>query len=357
MAIVHSRTLPAVFTFTILAAFGCKASSSTNPTATLYGQIPEDAVFVINGGNASISVVSQSTDEVAGGIDVLGVQYLHHADLDQAGDRLIVGAPGVDLSEGHGSQAMQGDMKAPMSMVLMLDAHTGKVIHFHRLIGSSHNAIFAPDDSEVWTTEWNGTKGTVVVLAGGDLAPRAQVEVGKMPAEVTFSPDGTRAFVCNSGSGTVSVIDVAAKTVVKEIPVGDTPVGAWPGRDGLMYVDNEASKSISVIDPVALAVTWTYELGFTPGMATIAPTGELWVTDSDAGRVVTFDPASNEPLPLREILVGAGAHAMAFSTDDKRAYVSNQNDDTLSIIDVVTGSVIDTLAVGHQPNGIVVRGI
>lgn len=354
MAIVHSLpalTLPALLL--VLTAHSCKASSDADPSARLYGQIPADAVFIVDGGNAAITVVSQSTDTVVGAIDLLGIQYPHHADLDQAGDRLLIGVPGMDLSAGHGEH--DGDMPPPMGMVLMLDAHTGEVLDFRRLEGSNHNAVFSADDSEVWTTEWNGTEGAVVVLDAGELEQTARVEVGEMPAEVSFSPDGTRAFVCNSGSGTVFVIDVASKTVLEQILVGDTPVGAWPGRDGLMYVDNEASQSISVIDPVALVVTRTYALGFTPGMAAIAPTGELWVTDSDAGRVVAFDPASDVALPVREIAVGAGAHAIGFSTDETRAYVTNQDDDTLSVIDVVAGTVLDTLAVGHQPNGLVVR--
>ncbi len=177
-----------------------------------------------------------------------------------------------------------------------------------------------------------------------------------MPAEVSLSPDGSRAFVANSGSGSVSVIDVANKTLMTEIPVGETPVAAWPGRDGLMYVDNEGSMSLSVIDPEALEVTRTYDLGFTPAMATIAPNGELWVTDTDAGRVMIYDPESNVAEPVRVIIVDAGAHAMAFSDDETRAYVSNQRADSVSVIDLAAGSVVQTLPVGHKPNGVVARG-
>lgn len=177
-----------------------------------------------------------------------------------------------------------------------------------------------------------------------------------MASEVTFAPDGRHGFVCNGGSGTVSVIDVETRDVVAEITVGQTPVGAWPGTDGLMYVDNEGSKTLSVIDPVALEVVRTYELGFTPAVAAIAPGGELWVTDTDGGRVVVYDPQAPEGTPpAREFATGAGAHALAFSPDGTKAYVTNQLAGTVTIVAVDTGETLATTTVGAAPNGLVVR--
>ena len=56
--------------------------------------------------------------------------------------------------------------------------------------------------------------------------------LSRLPAEVTFSPDGAAAFVANGGSASVSVIDAGTLTVTETIAVGETPVGAWPGADG-----------------------------------------------------------------------------------------------------------------------------
>jgi YVTN family beta-propeller protein len=177
--------------------------------------------------------------------------------------------------------------------------------------------------------------------------------VGDDPAEITFSPDGTLAFVCNTGSGSVSVVDVGSKTVAATLPVGMTPVGAWPGSDGNMYVDNEGSRSISVISPTTMAVTRTLELDFTPAFAAVVAQ-ELWVTDTEAGRIVAFDLVDLGAGPIRTIATGAGAHAIALGADANTAFVTNQGGDSVSVVDIAMGTAT-TIPVGAAPNGMAVR--
>jgi YVTN family beta-propeller protein len=65
---------------------------------------------------------------------------------------------------------------------------------------------------------------------------------------VAVSPDGSKVYVVNEGSGSVSVIDTATNTVTT-IPVGQSPKGVAVTPDGSkVYVVNEGSSSVSVID-------------------------------------------------------------------------------------------------------------
>jgi YVTN family beta-propeller protein len=175
-----------------------------------------------------------------------------------------------------------------------------------------------------------------------------------MPAEVTFSKDGKHVFVANGTSNNVSVIDPATKTVVKTVAVDADPVGAWPGSDGVMYVDCETAKTVKAIDATSFAVTRTYKLGFTPGMAKTTLAGDaLWVTDSDKGQVV-FDMTSMD-MTMGSAATGAGAHGIAFSADGKTGFVTNQGAGTLSIVDVKTQKTTGSVTVGAKPNGLVFR--
>lgn len=131
------------------------------------------------------------------------------------------------------------------------------------------------------------------------------------------------------------------------------PVGAWPGNDGLMYVDNEDGKSLTGIDASTLDVARTYPLGFTPAMAATAPNGDLWVTDTDNGKVLFF--AAGTTTRQGELATGAGAHGIAFSADGATSFITNQTAGTLSIVDVASRTVRKTLTVGTQPNGLVFR--
>jgi YVTN family beta-propeller protein len=52
----------------------------------------------------------------------------------------------------------------------------------------------------------------------------ATIAVGVYPYAVSFTPDGTLAYVVNDVSNTISVISTAKNTVVATVPVGSNPV-------------------------------------------------------------------------------------------------------------------------------------
>jgi YVTN family beta-propeller protein len=62
------------------------------------------------------------------------------------------------------------------------------------------------------------------------------------------------------------------------------------------------------------------------------------------------DTSSDEK--VGEGSTGAGAHMIAFSGDGAFAYVSNQLEDTVSLIDVADAGVLGTSTVGAKPNGL-----
>jgi YVTN family beta-propeller protein len=52
--------------------------------------------------------------------------------------------------------------------------------------------------------------GTVSVLDGDSWKVTATVQVGDSPTSIAVRPDGERAYVTNSKSGSVSVLDLTA---------------------------------------------------------------------------------------------------------------------------------------------------
>jgi len=59
------------------------------------------------------------------------------------------------------------------------------------------------------------------------FAAGASIPVGDTPLGIALTPDGTRAYVANRGSDTVSVIDTVTDTVIARIPTGPVPP-SWP---------------------------------------------------------------------------------------------------------------------------------
>lgn len=317
------------------------------PSSKSIASISYDALYVVNGGDSTVTVIDTEKNEVAGTIALENAMYPHHLYLSSDRMRLALAIPGMDLSGGH-----EGGMHGMKGAVLLMDATNGAPLGARVLDAMNHNAVFASGDKEIWSSQMD-MPGIVVVLDAATLETKQSIGVGAQPAEVTFSKDGKYVFVANGGSNTVSVIDANTKEVVKTIDVGEDPVGAWQGNNGVAYVDNEKAKTLSAIDVMSLTVKTTYDLGFTPGMAALAPDGMLWVTDAENGKVILNMPA--EDMKMGEVVTGAGAHGIAFSGDGKTGYVSNQFADTVSVIDVASRKVVKALPVGAKPNGMVWR--
>jgi YVTN family beta-propeller protein len=73
-----------------------------------------------------------------------------------------------------------------------------------------------------------------------------------VPKGLALSPDGTRLYVANSWSDSVSEIDTASLVVVRSLPAGFEPNAVLtdlPGR--FLYVANRVSNDVSVVDLAA----------------------------------------------------------------------------------------------------------
>jgi YVTN family beta-propeller protein len=317
------------------------------PSSEPIDAIAHDALFVVNGGDATISVIDTGSNEVSATIALVGASYPHHLYLSADRSQMLLAVPGMDFSHGHGG----GDHEM-RGAVMRLDARTGATLRSRWTRAMNHNAIFSPDGTEVWTSQMDDP-GLALVLEATTLATNETIEVGEHPAEVTFSADGNYAFVANSASDSVTVVDVGSKSVVSTIAVGDNPVGAWQGSNGVAYVDNEMGQTLTAIDAATLEILLTYDLGFMPGMAAYGPDDSVWVSDPDGARVSVYQAMADSK--IGEVATGAGAHAIAFSGDGTMAYVSNQMADSVSVIDVVSLTIVTTIAVGSMPNGLAWR--
>ena len=315
------------------------------------------AAYIVNGEDATVSVVKLSTNEVTGTIELMAtgadmIMWPHHISSHQ--NHMAIGVPGMDLSAGH-----SGLMTAGMTgKLLVIDAMNGSIVKNISLPLMNHNSIYSPNGNEIWVPQMDDMNSKVLVYDATTNSLLNTINVGMMAAELTFSSDGTKAYVANGDDDSVTVINASTKAIITTIPVGDNPVGAWTGSNGKMYVDNEDGQTISVIDVTTNSIDETITLGFMPGIASYnGPKNELWVSDPMAGKVHywTWDAGMNMWMHGSAFNTGAGAHAIAFTTDGNTAYVTNQTANTVSVVNTTNHSVTKTINVGRKPNGIVIK--
>jgi len=335
----------AIATISILSA--CKKDNMSS--MVMDKNINYPAAYIINGESSTISVIKLSDNTLSDSIDLMGsgssmIMWPHHIYNHQ--NHLAIGVPGMDLSAGH-----TGGMPGMKGRVLIMDAIKGTLLQNIETPIMNHNALYSPNGTEVWTTQMD-SMGKVLVYDANSFTLKNTISVGKDPAEITFSIDGSKAYVCNGGSNSVSIINPSTKAIIATVNVGADPVGAWPASNGKMYIDNEMSQTISILDVASNSIIGTLNLGFMPGYAAFSATNnELWVTNPTAGKVVYFmDMGSNTWMKSGEITTGSGAHAIGFN--GSYAYVTNQLGNKVSVVNPITHNVIKTLRVGKKPNGI-----
>ena len=161
------------------------------------------------------------------------------------------------------------------------------------------------------------TDGQVLIFRGGQWQPAADVanlvaSLSTLNAAVNalISP---RAYVANSGTNTVTVIDTANNTVVgAPIVVGTSPINIALNPSGSRaYVTSSGTNTVSVIDTASNTVVGTIGVGGGPNGIALNPSGDrAYVTRSNTNTVSVIDTATNTVI-FTPIAVGTGPYGIA----------------------------------------------
>ena len=113
---------------------------------------------------------------------------------------------------------------------------------------SSGAAAITADGSRVFVL--NPDSGTVSVVATANPATIAETHVGAEPRTLALSPDDSRLYVTSAATRTLTVLDAPTLSAVKTIAVGAEPYGVVPdpARRSLVYVASSALDRIEVVD-------------------------------------------------------------------------------------------------------------
>ena len=341
-----------------LSIYSCKkheqhTEKQINSTNTLNINYP--ALFVVNGTSNNVSVIRLSDNTVRDTISLNGAKFPHHIYLNPAKTKLAIGITSTDLSSGHGGHEGHGSTSAGYK-VLIIDAVTGIIDKEILVSKMPHNAIYNKTGSELWIGQSDEVQSQILVYKTADWTIQNKLNVGKGLSEITFTSEGTKAYACNTNDGTITIIDANSKNIDTTLAVGNGPVGAWSASNGRMYVDNEVSQTISEVSVTEMKIMNTIHLGFKPGYAAYhTMKEELWISDATNGKVAYYKLIDGVWTLQGKISTGTDAHAILFNKEGSKAYVTNQGDGTVSIIDVLTHSVIKTITVGAKPNGIAIK--
>jgi YVTN family beta-propeller protein len=200
---------------------------------------------------------------------------------------------------------------------------------------------------------------TVAIVNPSNLKVVARVPVGEDPHEVIASTDGRLAYVSNYGAGaynTLAVIDLVGQKALPSIDLGPLR-----GPHGLTFVAGktwftaEAAKAIGSYDPGKKKVDWILGTGQnrTHMIFVSEDLKRIFTTNVSSGTVSMIEKtalggrrgmgAPGGDWDQTVIRVGRGSEGFDVSPNGKEIWVANAQDGTVSIIDIASKKVAETL--------------
>lgn len=177
---------------------------------------------------------------------------------------------------------------------------------------------------------------------------------GESPHMVMLGPHARTAWVSNSGSGTVAVLDLESGALQEPIPTGKNPQGCVMSRDGrTIYVTNNQSNSISIVDVPTRKVKREIATGEGPARVFLSSDEKTLLYNLQAGSAMGFADAGSGKETARIPLPGQPL-SLSLSADGKTAYLGIQDSDKIVVVSVVERKIVrvfDTPA-GAGPDSI-----
>ena len=195
---------------------------------------------------------------------------------------------------------------------------------------------------------------SLAIVDPGTLKVVGRVPAGEDPHEVVASEDGKYAYISNYGAfqtpqHTLSVADLSAQTALPAVDLG--ALRAPPGlqlANGKVYFTAEGSKVIGRYDPATNRVDWTLGVGQNRTHMLVVSRDEsrIFTSNVNSDTISILDRDKNGDVSgwvETPISVGKGPEGFDVSPDGREIWAANSHDGTLSIINVSTRKVTETL--------------
>jgi DNA-binding beta-propeller fold protein YncE len=273
------------------------------------------------------------------------------------------------------------------SKVALVDGATHATLAVLDTGKGPHEVRVAPDGQSAYVAA--GRTITAVDLGRGQV--RANFDLGSFSAhDIRVSRDGSRLWAACAGAQAVLELDARTGEILNKYTTGQQ--GSWfvevTPDERKLYTPNLEGQSVSVIDRATGAVK-TLPFGYPVYGIDITPDGKhVWVTgrdvaiidtatdevvatvdapEDDTGRLRLTSDGRTAVVALAKALavfdvetrrlrgvaeLAASPKVLTLSGDGRRAFLTNPDDQSVSVVDVVAARQVGTFATGPRPDGI-----
>jgi YVTN family beta-propeller protein len=242
-----------------------------------------------------------------------------HVEGDGGWDYLKTDASGEKLFVSHGT------------VVQVVDISPGKVIATIPDLKGVHGIALAEKLNKGYIT--NGKDSSVTVFDLKTYKTLGKISVtGKNPDCILFDPFSGKIFTFNGRGHNVTVIDPKKDKVIKTIPLEGKPEFAVSDGAGKIYVNIEDKSTLVTLDAKYLTFerSWPLSPGEHPSGLAIDLKNKRVFSVCENQQMIVMDPHSGQVVGV--VPIGEGSDGTAYDPDLQRAYSSNGEEGTLTIV-------------------------
>lgn len=260
-----------------------------------------------------------------------------------------------------------GAIDSDGNIIKVIDTKTNEVEKIIDLKGNiSANGIVAfPATNKVVLIDYVSNNLVLLNIETDSTEKRIPTQQ-KMSHLLVLHPSKPLAYVTNTESNSVSVIDLNLNDVVKIIPCGFATESIDITPDGLeIWVTNKNGNSITIINTMTYEVIDTLAAGNEPLKVKISVDGKnALVANANDGTISVYNRQTKKRIntiilrgkttPFQRILYHTPYPVnILMHPNGLYAFVSNSNASKIEVIDMRTFTVVSTIGTGKIPDALV----
>jgi YVTN family beta-propeller protein len=307
----------------------------------------QSRLLVAEKGNQSLAIVDAGTGKVLASVPEGGITG--HEVIASADGKLafvpIYGNSGVGKPGTDGTNIAVIDIAAYKVV--------GNIAFDHGI--RPHCPMIGPKDGLLYVT--TEIDKTITIIDPKTLKIVGALPTGQPESHMlALSHDGRRAYTANVGPGTVSVIDVQARKVLKVIPISaNTQRISISPDDKWVFTADQTKPQMAVIDTSTSTVAkWIPIEGIGYGTAPTPDGRWLLVALPDQNKVAVVDLKTMQV--ARTVAVGTYPQEVVVRPDGKFAYISCEHANQVDEIDTTNWKVTRSISTGKDADGLAWAG-
>lgn len=227
------------------------------------------------------------------------------------------------------------------AMLHVLDLE-GRPLRILELDGAPFGVAVSPATGLAYVSDWEGT--AVAELDPGTGTRLRRLPTGAAPSGLTVSDDGATLVTADRDADQLSLIELATGRT-RTVAIGRHPFGVTL-HGGRAFAANVLGDSVSVVDLAAASVVGTIPVGERPYAIAFAG-GEGFVTNQYGSTVTVFDAAT---LEVRDTIdVGDYPEGIAPTSDGTRLVLANWFSDSVMVIDAASRAILHEISMPEGP--------